>query len=687
MGRKSLVIDKEELIEKLKELPTQNDVAEYFDCSQGTISNKVREYDIGPKLVMKTKKREGMELPEFSYDDLKKTLTQLEDRAEKSIGYNEVDIEIETERPIGILPLQDFHIGARYVFYRRLFESVDTIVDHPFIFTTLNGDYADNYNTSAYKAGQIEQAIPIQEQKASVESIIKRLAPSTLSIINGCFLEGTPVVADDYTMKPIETINRVLGKEESYDVKKHWQNNYHSGDICRISYLGNTVFNIPATNNHPFVGLKRENIQCPYRENGRFCKGINVGKFCNDRCKNKPIIKPETILAGDLEVGDFVYIPKPKDPKGNKFTTEDMEIFGWYLAEGSTIPEKAVTIFTLGITERKQVERLQELIETHHSDKISSTTLIERKKKNVQSLRVYGKEFAEWICKYCGRYSHSKKLHIDVINESNEKLAKLVDCFRLGDGHTRDDYGLDITLTTISEDLAWQLWHVLLRIGQFASIRQQERKNRDYDDFQINYRPERKQFRYCETENGYFVPIINIETENYDGIVKNLWIESEEHLYRAGGCLQRNCHDEWSYLNDGFDFAQYLANKSLGYYMGHNGLIHLKVGNITYDIFVTHNTYRNSTINPGHGLASVAKEGVDFDIGVGAHVHKPHFEQRVIRGELKTLVIGGAFKGQDRYASKSGFPPLLGITPGFILNPVQKQVLGHMNYKEAFKYL
>lgn len=121
--------------------------------------------------------------------------------------------------------------------------------------------------------------------------------------------------------------------------------------------------------------------------------------------------------------------------------------------------------------------------------------------------------------------------------------------------------------------------------------------------------------------------------------------------------------------------------------MGHNGLIHLKVGDITYDVYVAHNTYRNSTINPGHGLAAVAKEGVDFDIGIAAHVHKAHFEQRIIRGELKTIVIGGAFKGEDRHASKSGFPPLMGVTPGIILSPSEKKVIGHIDYKKVFQYL
>ena len=332
MGRNYIEIDKDELKKKLKELPTQNAVADFFNVSQGTISNKVRDYGLGAIMKPKTPKDKFHEMPDWDENELKNLLYNLEDSSAKTIGYNEVDIEIETETPIEIASIADPHIGARHVEYRRFWKTVMDIRDIPNMFTTLNGDYADNYNTSAYKSGQIEQQLPIQKQKAIVEWFVKQLSPKTLSIINGC-------------------------------------------------------------------------------------------------------------------------------------------------------------------------------------------------------------------------------------------------------------------------------------------------------------------------------------------------------------------HDDWSYLNDGFDFAKYLAHKSRGYYLGHSGLINLKVGDVTYRILVVHNTFRNSTLNPGHGLRSVAKEGVDFDIGIGAHIHKPHFEQFVLRGELKTIMICGTFKLEDRHASKEGFPPLLSCTPGIILNPKEFEVIGHIDYRKLVKYL
>lgn len=331
MGRNPIIIDKDELKDAIEQYNTQNEIADYFECSQGTISNKINEYGLGAKPKNKTPRNERLEHPKYTWEEAKDILYDLEEKTDESIGYKEVEIEIDTKLPIMIIGVADTHLGARHVYYRRMFKTCEDI-KKPQIFCTLNGDFADNYNTSAYKSGQIEQTIKIQKQKALVETIVKELSPHSLGIINGC-------------------------------------------------------------------------------------------------------------------------------------------------------------------------------------------------------------------------------------------------------------------------------------------------------------------------------------------------------------------HDEWSYLNDGFDFAQFLSSKSNSYFMGHKGIINLKVGDIEYKIFICHNTYRNSTLNPGHGLGSVAKEGIDFDLGISAHTHQPHAEYRVIRGELKVLNICGAFKGIDRHGSKSGFPPLLQCTPGTILYPREKKLITSINYRQIMDYL
>jgi len=148
------------------------------------------------------------------------------------------------------------------------------------------------------------------------------------------------------------------------------------------------------------------------------------------------------------------------------------------------------------------------------------------------------------------------------------------------------------------------------------------------------------------------------------------------------------CHDEWSYFNDGFDLAQYLAHKDRqGYYMGHHGRVDIYLNGIRYRIFVIHNTFRNSTLNEGHGIKWVCREHVTYDIAVKGHDHVPHVEEFILRGKTRYSMSGAPWKGQDRYSSKKGFPGTLQTTPGFILNSKKKQIILDIDYRNLVKYL
>lgn len=332
MGRNGIEIDKEELKQKLKELPTQEKVAEHFGVSQGTISNRVKDY----KLVKAngiTDRDSKIEFPSFTWEKAKKILFAVQDEHSPTIGYEQVEIEIESPGNILIVPLMDMHIGSRYTYSRELVELIDLIVDNPQVFTGFNGDLADNYTTSAYKSGQIEQSIPLMEQKAIVETLIKRLQGNILWFVNGC-------------------------------------------------------------------------------------------------------------------------------------------------------------------------------------------------------------------------------------------------------------------------------------------------------------------------------------------------------------------HDEWSFFNDGFDLAQYLAHKDRqGYYMGHHGRVDIYVNGIKYKVFVIHNTYRNSSLNEGHGLKWICREHVGYDMAVKGHDHTAHIEEFVLRGKNRYSMAGNAWKGQDRHGSKQGFPKTGQTTPGFILNTKKKQIIVDIDYRNLVKYL
>lgn len=121
--------------------------------------------------------------------------------------------------------------------------------------------------------------------------------------------------------------------------------------------------------------------------------------------------------------------------------------------------------------------------------------------------------------------------------------------------------------------------------------------------------------------------------------------------------------------------------------MGHNGVINLKVGEITYRVYVVHNTHYHSNLNLGHGLGKSWKNIAEFDIGIAAHNHIPHFEQRIMRNQLVTLVHCGTFKGQDRNSSKGEYGLPYQSTPAVVLYPHEKKVMGSINWKETERYM
>lgn len=333
MGRNKSDITKEQLLEALYETDTQIQAGEKLGCSQGTVSNLMAEYAIEAKAKGKTPKDDAIEMPDYTFEQSKILLSKLQKVSRPSVGYDEVEIDIETEFKILLIPQGDWHIGARFVDYDQLMEDIEFIARTPNIYVGLCGDYCDNYNTSSYKGGQVEQVLPIQDQKAHAETLIKKMEGKILWFINGC-------------------------------------------------------------------------------------------------------------------------------------------------------------------------------------------------------------------------------------------------------------------------------------------------------------------------------------------------------------------HDEWSYFSDGFDFAQFLAHKNQqGYYMGHNGRVLLKVGDILYKIYVTHNTQNNSRLNDSHGLKWVCRDDIGYDIGIKAHNHKPNVEEFVLRRKKRYGVSCGSYKGVDRNASKKGYPRVRLEIPGILLHPKEKEVILSMDYRELVKYL
>ena len=96
MGRREIDIDEEELKEMLDILPTQQHVAEHFDVSQATISNRVRELGLTQARGI-TDKDNKIEFPSLTWEETKDILLKVQEQNSPTVGYEEVKIEINTK--------------------------------------------------------------------------------------------------------------------------------------------------------------------------------------------------------------------------------------------------------------------------------------------------------------------------------------------------------------------------------------------------------------------------------------------------------------------------------------------------------------------------------------------------------------------------------------------------------------
>ena len=131
MGRNPIDISKEELREALKIYPTQQMVADHFGCSQATISNKIVEHELSPVVRPRTLRDSKIEFPSLSWDKSKEILLKVQEENSPTVGYEKVEIEIESAGNLLIVPVMDLHIGSRYTYSKEfILFGQQSISDH-----------------------------------------------------------------------------------------------------------------------------------------------------------------------------------------------------------------------------------------------------------------------------------------------------------------------------------------------------------------------------------------------------------------------------------------------------------------------------------------------------------------------------------------------------------------------------
>jgi hypothetical protein len=148
------------------------------------------------------------------------------------------------------------------------------------------------------------------------------------------------------------------------------------------------------------------------------------------------------------------------------------------------------------------------------------------------------------------------------------------------------------------------------------------------------------------------------------------------------------CHGAWSYNDTGEyyeeEFVQLTDTKV---FLEHGGTLAIQLGDQTYRIFMSHKVRGNSKLNPTRGLFRLHEQGLDFDVGIGAHHHEQAALTLPRRGKLITCIKCGTYKLLDNFANKVGFVQQKMTIPGFYISADQHEVIPFIDWRQGLQYL
>ena len=182
------------------------------------------------------------------------------------------------------------------------------------------------------------------------------------------------------------------------------------------------------------------------------------------------------IKAKDLLTTDHLAIPTIRrqfllKPVYEREADPDfLWLLGIYLAEGYKHHENTME-FGLHIKETAIAKRIRE-IAAKYGIKSNEYT-----RDNSRGVSITDKHLSFLIKDLCGEYCHKKKLSPRLMLLPPKLQMEIFRGWEDGDGYDVNRKGTSHVIVSTSEDLIWQMYHILLRNGKRGSI--QKRKERD----------------------------------------------------------------------------------------------------------------------------------------------------------------------------------------------------------------
>jgi hypothetical protein len=343
-----------------------------------------------------------------------------------------------------------------------------------------------------------------------------------------CFPEGT-IIYMEHGIKPIEKMKigddvvTHLGRHGKVEAVKSFD---YDGDLIEITTYHN---NIPvlATPTHPFYASIRK-------------RGT----------KRKEHLPPTFVLAKDLAVKDYLLIPINREVvnieqmqieankkgygKTVKIDEDFMRLCGYYIADGSKNNDHSFYIvFNKG--EETFAEDAKQIVESN------GIHAFIRDKGNKIYVRITSTALTKFMEQNFGRGAKNKHIPKWIMLLPPEKQRGLIEGLIRGDGY-RDEKRYSIA--TVSESLAYQIFHLLLRQNVIPSLHRRRTRPAKLKDGRIihssqfiytimvyNRRDWSKGWGYAKGKivgNYAYLPIRKIRRIHYCGKIWNLDINEDE---------------------------------------------------------------------------------------------------------------------------------------------------------------
>ncbi|WP_457621379.1 ribonucleoside-diphosphate reductase subunit alpha [Persephonella sp.] len=341
---------------------------------------------------------------------------------------------------------------------------------------------------------------------------------------SSCFPAGTPVLTRD-GIKNIEDISVgdvVLTANGNYRVVSGLYRRKYERDLYKIKVWGlwGSTETVKATDDHKFLVLQKENIEClrkfvkvcPPYQNTEKCYPVEREYANTCTLVEEDLIEDlEWIEAKDLKAGDFIAVPYPKEisekkelclldyvdnpylmekegylfklnhdkqKRSGKYNNQInriksrvkldydfMRFLGYYLAEGyiNEADKKLSLVFTFGKGDKSFVEDV-----TNLSMKLFGIIpSVKENKDNSVRITINSTYIAQFIKKLVGTGFNKKSLPPEIMLADPEAQKGLIVGVFRGDGTAVSD---GYRLTISNKTLAYQIFQILLRIGSLPRI-------------------------------------------------------------------------------------------------------------------------------------------------------------------------------------------------------------------------